>query len=673
MRLSIALLLILGLALVLALSQKQVQTINYQAPPLISKVVKAVEENHINTRPIDDKLSSDMYHLYLKRIDPNKEFLTQEAISELGQYEFSLDEELLNNSANFFMLSFELLNEGMTKANTFSQAALKQAFDFSLEESLETNPEKLDFAEDDEALAERWRKKVKLNLLDEILIEDQSENQLAFEERQARAIKRVKQILIRKFQKQLAIGEQQLLEDYANSFLKVHDYQSEYLSPKKKEEWDNEYTRSFVGIGVQLEIVNEYVKIKDLIIGGPAWKSNQLATGDLIYQIVDGDKAVEASGRTMEEVVKLLKGEVGSEVRLNVKKSNDEIKEVSLKRAKVDYDLAMSFLLEDKLSKEKIGYIRLPRFYGGDEGCASHVLAEIEDLKKQGIDGLIFDLRNNTGGASRQAIEIIGYFLEEGNLIQMEYQDGSQRVLKDPDDLVQFDGQLIVLVNSRSGSASELMAGNMQDYGRALIVGSKATFGKGSMQNFVDLSGEEEGAESLGQVKLSVGRFYTGSGRSPQYTGIASDLVLPDKYAYVPRGERAVDFALEAKDLAIEKVSQEVQALPDIAQLKTLSEERRKDNIRFQLIEEKAKAYQLNSESTEVSLNYESYRAYKKEKHLNEERFKSIFTEIEGFKANVSQTITDSAKILKRMRWQKKIEKDPFIYECFWIMNDMIG
>ena len=283
------------------------------------------------------------------------------------------------------------------------------------------------------------------------------------------------------------------LHEYVNAYLKIHDVQTEFLSKIEKEKWEEDFTRTLVGVGANLQIVNEYPQITELTIGGPLWKSQKAEKGDVILEIKEENQAsINVLGLSMKEVIQLLRGKIGTTVRLTLKKENASVEEVAIERDKIDLDRVMSFLLEDRLQKRKVGYIRLPRFYGGKEGCAAHVLEHLELLKANDIEGIVFDVRNNKGGASRQAIEVMGYFLKEGIVMQAQYKGGGERIFEDSDGVASYEGQLLVLTNSRSGSASELFAGTMQDYGRAVIVGGRATFGKGTIQRFVDLENTRE-------------------------------------------------------------------------------------------------------------------------------------------------------------------------------------
>ena len=361
--------------------------------------------------------------------------------------------------------------------------------------------------------------------------------------------------------------------------------------------------------------------------------------------------------------------------QLTVKKKNGIFKEIEIVRDKIEFDLAMSFILDDSLTKQKIGYIRLPRFYSGNPGSADHVLNEIKTLKKNNVKGIIFDVRNNIGGSAGECRELISYFINEGIIMQSKSANGgiNQEYINNPS--LQYEGDLLVLTNSRSGSASELFSGTLQDYKRALIVGSKSTFGKGTMQNFIDLNDSENSASKFGQIKMSVALFYTASGRSPQSTGIIPDIKLLDDSKYIRSGERCFPFSLPPDALPETIVRQDVNNVKSIEQLKAKSEQRTSTNNRFILAEKKARRLLDVEERNLVSLDIDTYKEQKITEASFEKENKEIFSDIKEFEVSFDKTAfkQDSTSVLNRKRWIKQIKQDPYIYECYKIINDMIG
>ncbi|MFK7903702.1 MAG: carboxy terminal-processing peptidase [Chitinophagales bacterium] len=647
------------------------------APLLLKEITTSIQEQHLQPKTIDDQLSKEVYGYYLTEIDPNKEFLTQKDIAKLKSYENQIDEELTNGTFDFLNQALKQVEKGILKVEKYSQLAINSELDFDSNEQLETSPEKLTFASNDQALKERWHKKVKYMVLQQLWVKSKLSDVIAFEEQKEEAINQVKRLLVSKFQKIKASSQEERLQQYLNAYLKVHDVQTEYLSKAQKEKWDEDFNRTLVGIGARLEIINEYPQITELVIGGPAWKSEQIEKGDVILEVrQENQNRIDVLGMSIKEVVALLRGEKGSTVFLTLQKANAAIEEIPIVRNKVDLDPAMAFLLEDEGQKRKVGYIRLPRFYIGEQGSAAHILAHLRKFNANEVEGIVFDVRNNKGGSSREAIEMMGYFLEGGVVMQGKYQDGTHRTMEDTDNKAQYKGQLLVMTNSHSGSASELFAGTMQDYGRAVIVGSRATFGKGTIQHFVGLEAEtEECIQQFGEIKMTVGKFFTASGRSPQYTGIQPDIVLPDSDAFVESGERVFEYALPHGNLEITKVNPFFNPPLNIENLKTHHLQRFAQNERLQWATKKAQQIKNQQGQTLVSLNYETFKA-EQEKATTFKTLKETFGNIEGFKVSPLPSPSlaqDSTSILQNQRWIEALERDPYVEECFWIMNDMLG
>ncbi len=641
---------------------------------LLKQIFEAVQSDHLNIRPVDDQLSKDFFDSYLAQLDLRKEFFTQKDKTILQKWEHQLDEEMTLNKLDFFNQSLNLLQAGIDKSAKYSAQILEGEIDLSRKENLETNPKKITFASDDKALKERWRKKIKLQLLQELWQKEKEVDQWNISDTKEKAIERLKASNEKVFAAKKAKTRNAYLEDYANAFLKIHDYQSEYLSLAEKASWTEAFTRSYVGLGVSLEMEDGYPKVAGLLIGGPAWKGKEVEKGDVILAIgQEAETAVDVTGMTIQEVIVLMKGVEGTKVVLTLKKPNAELVKVTVPRSEIASDLAMSMVLKKEMHSQKMGYIYLPRFYTGDEGAATHVLKELRSLRKNQVDGIILDLRNNTGGSAGETNQMLGYFLEQGPLMQSKNRTGAIRLYEDEDPDVVYDGPLLVLVNGRSASGAELFAGTMQDYGRGLVVGSPATFGKGSMQRFLDLDSPEADCP-LGEVKMSIARFYTATGRSPQYTGIVPDIILPDDYALVASGERKVAFALPPENLPLEKVSQVVFTIPDLGQLKRSSAKRVKESYRFQFAQLKAQHLKDQEEQSQVTLEAQNFAEAKAAKKKTEDSFQQIFMPIDGFNAyavNGNADRTDSVRMAREQEMKNRLEKDPYLEECFYLLEEM--
>ncbi|MCB0632200.1 MAG: hypothetical protein KDD15_20810, partial [Lewinella sp.] len=331
------------------------------------------------------------------------------------------------------------------------------------------------------------------------------------------------------------------------SYLSVNDYQSDFMSPAERAAWNASFNRSLVGTGVRFEIKGDYPEITEVYVDGPAWKTERIRTGDRLLGIqTDDDGHVDFAGRSGDGVSRMLAGPEGSIVRLQLQHADGQIEVVKVTREQFALSRTTAAVFGGK-SGEKIGYIRLPRFYSGNYSSATDVLADLSYLKAEAVSGIILDLRNNKGGSVAEAVHIIGYFLRGGTVMQAVYRDGRHRMLPDDDPLAQYEGKLMVLVNEGSASASELTAATLQQYSRAVIVG-RQTFGKGTIQRFFEIIDERTGRK-MGDVKLTIGGFYAGEGYATQYRGVMPDIVLSLESPAGITGERKVKNALRIDHL----------------------------------------------------------------------------------------------------------------------------
>ncbi|MEM9261792.1 MAG: S41 family peptidase, partial [Bacteroidota bacterium] len=323
-----------------------------------------------------------------------------------------------------------------------------------------------------------------------------------------------------------------------------------YYRPKDKETFDIRFSGRLEGIGATLQNDDNYTKVSTIVVGGPAWKAKELEADDLIMAVrQEGEeKALDIKDMLVEDVVQFIRGDKGTTVFLKIKKPDGTIKEISIVRdvVVIDESYAKSLIIDGEGENEKVGFLSLPSFYAdfNDENgrfSAKDVAAELQKLKDNDVNGIILDLRSNGGGSLKEVIDMAGFFIPEGPIVQVAGRGGKKRVMKDSDDRVLYDGPLVVLVNQYSASASEILAAALQDYGRAVIVGSNSTFGKGTVQSFLDLDRTIAGlpeVKPLGTVKLTMQKYYRVNGGSVQLRGVTPDIILPDSRALLETGER---------------------------------------------------------------------------------------------------------------------------------------
>jgi len=480
------------------------------------------------------------------------------------------------------------------------------------------------------------------------------------------------------------------LSDYLNSFTSVFDPHTNYFLPADKENFDIGMSGRLEGIGARLqETPTDETKVVMVVPGGPAYNGKVIEVEDIILKVAQDDDGdwVDIAGWDINDVVAKIRGKKGTKVRLAVKKVDGSVVETTIIRDEIimDEGYAKSAILDLEGIGDNIGYIKLPRFYADfnkrdGHQCAVDVGIELEKLKKQKVNGIILDLRNNGGGSLRDVVDMSGFFIEEGPIVQVKSRQANAEILNDRDPSVQYDGPLIVMVNSFSASASEILAAALQDYDRAVIVGSDATFGKATVQRFFDLDRAIRGysdIKPLGQVKVTTQKFYRITGNSNQLEGVIPDIVLPDNYDFIKTGEQEYETAMKQTKIETVAHNQNVFQVKNKAALRTASEGRVANNEIFQKIQENAKRLKKQRESTSYPLNIDNFRKKKEADKTEAAKYKDLMTPIEGLTvSNLAVDLTlinaDSSKIGRNDAFIKGLQKDVYIEETLHIMQDLV-
>jgi carboxyl-terminal processing protease len=470
---------------------------------------------------------------------------------------------------------------------------------------------------------------------------------------------------------------------YINSITTRFDPHTNYFAPEEKDRFDVSMSGKLEGIGARLQKKNDFTEISELISGGPAWRGKQLEAGDLVMKVAQGNgPAVDVVGMRLDDVVKKIKGPKGSEVRLTVKKVDGTVKIISIIRDVVEIEETYAKSSVVNKNGLKYGVIYLPKFYidfenkdGRDAG--KDIALEVERLKKAGVSGIVLDVRDDGGGSLSTVVDIAGLFIEQGPIVQIKSAGRKKEVLYDRDNKIEWDGPLVIMVNSFSASASEILAAAIQDYKRGIIIGSKQTYGKGTVQNVIDLNQFVRNSDigDLGALKTTTQKFYRINGGSTQKEGVSSDIVMPDRYAYLKMGERDVDNAMpwdkiDPADYAVwDKTANFNKAISN-------SKSRIERNSQFKLIEENAKWIDSRSEDNTYNLNIEKFKiaqnaieeAAKKykpiSKYKNSLQFSSLPYEI-------VETDKDSVLKEKRDRWHEGLSKDVYVEEALNVLDDL--
>ncbi|MFK8038923.1 MAG: carboxy terminal-processing peptidase [Crocinitomicaceae bacterium] len=629
------------------------------------EIVKIVETNHINPISLNDDLSVKIFETYLNKIDPSKIIFTENDIKILQSYRKLLDNEFQNGSIRFLSLTVSILKKRIEKLEKYAFSKLGHILNINQSEKIDLKKIASYYSLNEKQAYERWNLLIKKQFLEELYIVDISHTGFTKAKKKEIALQKTNSFYHNYFNELKNLSTEKLFSLLVNSYLFINDYQSGYFSYEAKQEWNQAYNRSFVGVGIYIETTINYPIIKNVVMGGSAWHSKKIHAGDKLTHVsLNGEDYINLAGKPIKEVLNYLKGKEGTPISIRIKTNKNLIETIVLTRSRIDLPKTMSFILENTSSGFKTGYIRLPRFYRDDLGSAEHVLTELKNLNSLDVKNLIFDLRNNKGGSVYEAVKIIGYFLNGGPIMHARYANGDQRTFSDEDETAHYTGKLIILVNTNSGSASELFAGTIQDYGRGIIVGSQ-TFGKGTIQRFFDVIVKPNNLKE-GDVKLTIGTFYTGKGRTTQYNGIKPDIAIPTKMMYLKTGERAVENSLRFENLQTYQGDRTKADSFNINQLNSLCNARIEINPFFKCI----KQYALNKKNIqrleEISLIYEEFRDSKME--FSQDNCITELNNTSLFKAKMTSNNSFSAEIKKS--WEALLEKDQYLFEGLLIMHD---
>ena len=670
---------------------------------LIKSMIASLGQYHYQPQEVDDNFSKKVYDLYLDRLDGNRRWMTQKDIKQLSQYELKLDDEADEGSYEFFNLSLELMEKGLEKTQKYYRDILATPFDFSKNESINFQKEDKPFAKNDEELKANWRKYLKrevlIRLVDDLNTQKEGEKDgeemdekikgKTFAELEAKSRKEVLKVFNKWYVRMEKLKRSDRLSRYLNAIANVYDPHTGYFKPRDKENFDIRMSKTLEGIGAQLRTEDDYTKVIKIIVGGPAWKNKELEADDLITAVAQGeDEPVDATGMVIDDVVDMIRGKKGTEVRLTVKKKDGSTQIITIERDIVimEEGYAKSALISNKIDNEKIGYINLPSFYAdfgrnGGHSCAQDIAKELEKLKKQKVEGIVLDLRNNGGGSLEEVVDMVGLFIEEGPVVQVKSRVGRSGVHEDDDKSVIYDGPLVVMVNEYSASASEILAAALQDYGRAVIVGSTSTFGKGTVQRFIDLDRTVRGfsdVKPLGAVKLTIQKYYRINGGSVQLDGVKSDIVFPDLYEYFDNGEKEYDHALKYTKISPVEYEQHVYSVTDkLNRLRQTSKQRVNNNAAFQKIEEHAKWLKQQRDLTTYSLNIDKYTQFEKAQDKVSDAFEEVLDKklenmtVKNIPEDLPNFTKDEGATARNTDWIEGLEKDIYINEVLSIMHDM--
>jgi len=667
---------------------------NENKDKLLIEIIKYVlDKYHYNSIEIDNDFSKKMFDAYIDQLDSQKKYFLASDYNEFKKYRLELDNQLIDYDLSFFNLTHERLIQRILEVEKFYPSLLTQPFDFSVNEEINLDFENLPFSKNNIERKDRWRKQLKYSALDiyDIKISDQksslknnkdynikSKNEIIKE-----SIDLVEKNLSNVFDLMNDLQRNDWFSRYLNSFVIQLDPHTYYFKPEDKTRFDMSISGKFDGIGARLSKQEGGIKIVDIILGGPLWKDKKIEVGDEIIKVGQSDeKPVDVIGMRLEDAIKLIKGPKGTEVRLTVRKNiNGEIKVIPVIRDEIKLEETYAKSTIIKKGSKTYGLISLPKFYVDFENyknrnCATDVKNEIIKLKKEGIEGLVLDLRNNGGGSLQTVVDMTGLFIKEGPVVQVKSFGDRKQVVYDKDPSILWEGPMVVLVNQMSASASEILAAALQDYNRAVIVGSNQSFGKGTVQNVIDLNRFLSNSQyDLGALKITTDKFYRINGGSVQVEGVKSDVTVPNRLSFIKIGENDEKNPLkwDQIDSANYKKWDGYFNLNEV--IENGNDEIKKSSF-ASLVKENAKWLASKQSQKTLTLNYFDY----KKLQTDDKNQLTKFEEITNYKNNLEfkfilkneEHIESSKEELERKeRWKRGLQSDFQLNEGLKILENL--
>lgn len=671
---------------------------------LIELLSFVLEKGHFSPIELNDEFSKKAYAAYIESLDPTKRYFIQPDIAEFQKYELAIDDMIRSKDLSFFDLTYKRLMQRMKESKVIYTSILSKPLDLNDNETINVDYEKLPYAATVKDLDQRWRKQLELAVLSEITDKEDIQNALnsgiideknvakeekpvektepkSFEELEKTARKTTESNLNNNFSFIAELTREDWFTVYINAIVTQYDPHTYYFSPEDKEKFDVSMSGKFEGIGARLQKKNEGIEVSELISGGPAWRGKLLEQGDVIIKVAQAnEEPIDIAGMRLDDVIKKIKGPKGTLVKLTVKKVDGSVKVVPIVRDEVETEETFAKSTLVNKDGKLFGVIYLPKFYQSFENKSNRdafkdVAIEVERLKAMNVEGIVMDLRDNGGGSLETVVKMTGLFIDKGPVVQVKPAGGKAQVLPDSDPKVQWDGPLVVMINNYSASASEIFAAAIQDYNRGIIIGSKQSYGKGTVQNVFELNEFVRGNQygDLGALKTTTQKFYRVSGGSTQLEGVKSDIVMPDRFSFMQTGEKD-----EKSALPWDKIEPAIYSPLDLNFEKVIANSKKRiaTNENFNLISENAKWINDRKEDNSISLNYAAYKKEIADIESQTKKFKSL----DKYKNNLNFTslpyeldlmAKDELLKEKRERWHAELMKDVYMTETLNVLTDL--
>ncbi len=682
-----------------------------------------LSEQHVLKKKIDDSLSKEAFPKFIEQLDGAKLILLETHVTLLGAYADKMDDELEARDLSLARKGAALIGERRKVAAMMVADILSKPLDLTAKEEIETDAEKRAFCKTDAELRDRWRGVLKLQLLERLQQMDdllaskdkkpepgakEKEPDPAAEAAAAKALAAIpptfegreekarKELATRYETRFVRLAKSEPLEpaeEFINAIAAVYDPHTSYLAPNEKANFDIAISGTLEGIGAVLGEQDHYIAVQELVPGGASWQQGKLEAGDLILAVAqEGSEPVDVTDMPIDKVVTMIRGKKGTVVVLTVKKPEGRIDTIAIKRdvIKVEATFARGAVLSLGAKKDSVGYIYLPGFYGdigsgkaktGERNATDDVRALLQAFQKKSIANVIIDLRGNGGGLLTHARDISGLFIETGPVVQTRDSGGDVEVLADKDPSVSFDGNLVVMVDRFSASAAEILSGALQDYERAVVVGTGPTHGKGTVQAVIDLDRLKPtpGGDPLGIFKITTQQYYRVSGASTQLKGVVPDILLPDPASFVESGERKLFHPIpwSSVDPVQFKRSKHDWKLPD---LQAKSRERASKSALFAKVEAYDALVTEKRKNTTEPVDLGSWQKRHKENKaaldaadpkLSKQKALFEVTPIGEAPTPGPSAAADKTVKKKLDAWKDDLARDPWVEEALLVLGDM--
>ncbi|MES2478998.1 MAG: carboxy terminal-processing peptidase [Bacteroidota bacterium] len=693
---------------------------------VLNTVMAVIQEAHFAPRAIDDSFSNRVFTKLIETADFEKKVFTKEDIKDLEKFRFKIDDQIKGSTFECYDLFNQLYTKRTKQIEGYFKDVIKTNFTFDGNEEIQLNADKIDFAANEKALKERWTRYVKYRVLAKYMELKKIQEDEKARRDTAKVVDTIKFVmksdaelkqsargkvdtnLQKYFAKLNKVNEDDRFALYINAITLSEDPHTDFFPPREKKKFDVQMSGEFYGIGAQLKPEDDKIKVASIVPGSPSWKQGELKANDEIIKVGQGAAEPEdIQGYELEDVVQKIRGEKGTEVRLTVRRVDGSIKVIPIIRGKVELEETFAKSAVINTEKGKMGYIYLSEFYSNFNSAdgrrsGEDVAKEVAKLKEEGVKGIILDLRYNGGGSLNDVVDMAGVFVGPGPVVQVKTSEAQPMILKSRNQST-YDGPFVIMVNQGSASASEILAAAMQDYKRAVIVGSP-TFGKGTVQKqvpldelldpMVRLKMMNEKQPEIGSLKLTIQKFYRINGGSTQLKGVTPDIILPDLYSEIEIGERKDKAALPYDEikpaiLPLLAGSESTQTFKteagqnsywagsfDIAQLRTSSQQRINASKSFDVVKENAKRLKKLEEENIVFLNEAKFKKQQDENAALSKKMEELdkittLLDIDNIEKDKPVIAADTARSERNKNWIRLLKKDITLAEAVNVLKDI--